>query len=114
MTTKAEKLWRLQFGDSNTGKDYAGSIVHFDEYGKKSNFGWNIEHITPESLGGTDAYTNLTVANVNNNSLRADRTSWNLNGTNFQVKKVDGYSSSGIYDISNPHQPKLLTKSHKF
>jgi 5-methylcytosine-specific restriction endonuclease McrA len=39
--------------------DAFGNYIAFNEYGKNSTFGWEIDHIFPKSLGGNDHVTNL-------------------------------------------------------
>ncbi len=37
--------------------DY-GKLIRYREYGKYSDYGWQIDHITPTALGGTDLASN--------------------------------------------------------
>jgi hypothetical protein len=39
--------------------DCDGWIIFWSEYGKHSAFGWQVEHIVPRALGGSDEMSNL-------------------------------------------------------
>lgn len=39
--------------------DRNGNIIHFDEYGKTSQYGWEVEHSIPKVRGGSDELSNL-------------------------------------------------------
>ncbi len=57
------KIWR---------KDFAGAWIRRDQYGKTSSYGWEIDHLRPISLGGTDAIGNLLPMHWENNRKKAD------------------------------------------
>lgn len=40
-------------------KDQCGNLIHYDSYGKRSEIGWQIDHMKPISKGGTDHLNNL-------------------------------------------------------
>lgn len=40
-------------------RDCDGRIIVWSEYGLRSDFGWQIDHIVPLSLGGPDSLGNL-------------------------------------------------------
>jgi hypothetical protein len=40
-------------------RDCDGRIIHWDEYGKYSDYGWHIDHEKPLALGGADMLLNL-------------------------------------------------------
>lgn len=48
-------------------KDYAGAWIRRDHYGKESKYGWEIDHLRPVSLGGTDVLDNLYPLHWQNN-----------------------------------------------
>ncbi len=57
-------LWR---------KDQCGAWIGRDFYGNRnSEYGWEIDHITPVSDGGTDALSNLRPLQWKNNASRQD------------------------------------------
>ncbi len=53
-------------------KDACGALIMFDKYGKQNPFGWEIDHIFPQSLGGDDDLQNLRPLHYMNNRSKAD------------------------------------------
>ena len=53
-------------------KDACSAWVHRDSYGKKGLYGWEIDHIYPEALGGSDDLSNLQVLQWKNNRNKGD------------------------------------------
>ena len=79
MATKAQinKAWNN--AKTIIGKDYDkyrkdpyGNIMHKDSYGKDSNMGWEVDHIKPQSRGGSDATRNLQALNTKVNRSKGD------------------------------------------
>ncbi|MDE7347567.1 MAG: HNH endonuclease [Muribaculaceae bacterium] len=54
-------------------QDYAGAWIRRDEFGKSSTYGWQIDHIVPVSMDGTDDIDNLVPLHYINNLMRANR-----------------------------------------
>lgn len=53
-------------------KDIAGAWIRRDQYGKSTEYGWEIDHIFPASRGGTDSIENLLPLHWKNNRCKSD------------------------------------------
>jgi len=53
--------------------DAYGNYIAFDEYGKISKYGWEIDHIYPKSRGGSDDLYNLRPLSTHANRVKGDR-----------------------------------------
>jgi hypothetical protein len=54
-------------------QDCDGRIIRWDQYGLRSDYGWEIDHITPVALGGSDAFVNLRARHWLGNSSAGGR-----------------------------------------
>jgi hypothetical protein len=52
--------------------DDFGAIMKLSDYGKQTEYGWTLDHILPDSKGGTDHSTNLQALHWKNNLSKAD------------------------------------------
>lgn len=82
-----DDLWRLEFGESDCGVDFAGETVLRNRYGEAGAGGWNVDHIRPLARGGADAPENMQIASVRVNSVKADRTEFSVDGVHYAVKR---------------------------
>jgi 5-methylcytosine-specific restriction endonuclease McrA len=54
-------------------KDQCGAWIEYDKYGnRKSDYGWEIDHITPESKDGESTLDNLRPLHWKNNVGKSD------------------------------------------
>jgi 5-methylcytosine-specific restriction endonuclease McrA len=54
-------------------KDRFGNWIALDEYGLRSAYGWEIDHIFPTSLGGGDHLDNLQPLHWRSNAQKGNR-----------------------------------------
>ncbi|GKX46100.1 HNH endonuclease [Pectobacterium carotovorum] len=83
-----EKGAKVKDVDANMyRKDQCGAWMKRDEYGNRGhNEGWEIDHITTISKGGTDELSNLRPLQWANNAGRSD-------GRLTTIVTSDGYSN---------------------
>lgn len=53
-------------------QDFAGAWMYYDAYGTIGNYGWEIDHIRPLSLGGEESINNLMPIQWQNNIIKAN------------------------------------------
>lgn len=56
-------------------RDAYGRRMKFDEHGRKGVFGWEVDHIIPESLGGPNEIYNLRPLHWRSNREKGDSVS---------------------------------------
>lgn len=49
-------------------QDCDGRVIHWLEYGQHSTYGWEIDHIVPVAVGGSDADSNVRARHWRGNS----------------------------------------------
>ena len=53
-------------------KDRCGASMQRNKYGETVQWGWEIDHIVPESKGGTNSLSNLRPLHWENNRAKSD------------------------------------------
>ncbi len=89
----ANRLWVKQFGKRQKAFDFAGREIAKAAYNdRKSDFGWNVDHILPESKGGKTADHNLICCNIKTNDEKADRfPAFKANGNLFEIQRRENH-----------------------
>lgn len=86
------KVWEKAFPQPNNNpnifrKDYSGAWICYSEYGKRTEYGWEIDHLKPLSKGGTDDLSNLYPLFWKNNlSKGEDYPEWHTQWSSSGVK----------------------------
>ena len=52
--------------------DMCGFVIKFSEFGKKTEYGWEIDHIIPVAIGATDLIINLQALHWKVNKHKGD------------------------------------------
>lgn len=89
----ANRLWVKQFGKRQKAFDFAGREIAKASYNdRNSNFGWNVDHILPESKGGKTADYNLICCSIQTNDEKADRfPAFKANGKQFEIQRRENH-----------------------
>lgn len=103
----AMRLWNKSFGKETKVADFAGRIIAKGAYNdRKSEFGWNVDHILPQSRGGTTADHNLVCCHISTNDEKADKfPCFKANGITFEIVKVQNHYEIRLKS-SNKAKPK--------
>ncbi len=111
----AMRLWTSRYGKEKKVVDYAGRMMDKAAYGdRNSEFGWNLDHIFPESKGGKTADYNLVCCHILTNDEKADKICFNANGQSFKVVKVENHYEIVNQNDSGPNlkQPTLFDSAY--
>lgn len=105
----AMRLWNKSFGKSTKVTDFAGRTMAKGAYNdRNSEFGWNIDHIYPQSKGGKTADHNLICCNILTNDEKADKfPAFKANGVTFEIIKVENHYEIRKRDKSSNNKPKV-------
>ena len=104
MTNADKQFWKHEFGDSLVGYDFAGQEVRFGSHNQRgSQYGWDRDHILPLSKGGKDNFANLQIVNMATNAERANKMTFWIDETLYQVKKVTNLYDDDIIAGNYPY-----------
>lgn len=112
----ALRFWNECYGDNLFAEDFHGNLMCRDGYGDPDYFvyerngfivnysskiycGWNIHHILPVALGGTNAKSNLLCTNIATNEAAEDKITFWINDCLYQVKRIPGTHEHEIIQI---------------
>ncbi len=89
----AMRLWRKFFGKDTEAKDFAGRVIVKGAYNdRNSEYGWNVDHILPQSKGGVTADHNLVCCHISTNDEKADKfPCFTANDVKFEIIKVQNH-----------------------
>ncbi len=96
----AMRLWNKTFGKETKVYDFAGRQMVKGAYNdRKSDYGWNVDHILPQSRGGVTADHNLVCCNIKTNDEKADKfPCFTANEKKFEIVKVQNHYEIRIID----------------
>ena len=105
----ANRLWVKQFGRKVKARDFAGREIDKAAYDcRNSKYGWNVDHIYPESKGGKTNDSNLICCHMKTNSEKADKfPCFSANGKQFEIRRRQNHyeifekNGTGQSDIVN-------------
>ena len=99
----AMRLWVRDFGKASKAVDFAGREIVKGAYNdRNSNFGWNVDHILPQSQGGKTTDSNLKCCHILTNDEKADKfPCFTANSKRFEIVKVQNH-----YEIKEVNQSK--------
>lgn len=107
--TNAMQLWYDSFGDEEFAEDFHGNLMCRSAYGDPNYYirenghriycGWNVHHILPKTHGGTDAVENLICTNIITNENAADKITYWIDDSQYQVKKIFGTHTYQIVQL---------------
>jgi hypothetical protein len=101
-------LWEERYGGKVDVVDFTGRPIYKGDYNSRQpakgkdgvvrNYGWNLHHILPQSLGGNDDEQNLEIVNIITNDEAGDKTSYVANSVEYQVKRIRHKPYRGIFE----------------
>lgn len=116
----AMRLWHNQFGDATRVLDFADREIDKGAYNdRNSKYGWNVDHILPESKGGKTTDSNLICCHIKTNDEKADKfPCFVANGIKFEIVKVQNHYEikrvGEVESIQNSQPPVSTSPSINF
>ena len=85
----ASRLWVQQFGKRQKAIDFSGREIAKAAYNdRNSDYGWNVDHILPQSRGGKTVDYNLICCHILTNDEKADKfPCFKANAKAFEIQK---------------------------
>lgn len=109
----AIRLWTQQFGKKQKVIDFAGREIAKAAYNdRNSHYGWNVDHILPQSRGGKTADYNLICCHILTNDEKADKfPCFKSNEKAFEIQKRQNH-----YEIvaRNPNMGEEVDEAVNF
>ena len=89
----AMRIWSKRYGNDLKVTDFAGRTMVKSAYDdRNSAFGWNIDHVLPQSKGGKTAEHNLVCCHILTNDEKADKfPCFIANKREFEILKVQNH-----------------------
>lgn len=89
----AMRIWSKRYGKELKVTDFAGRTMVKSAYDDRdSKYGWNIDHILPQSRGGKTAEHNLICCHILTNDEKGNRfPCFKANGHEFEIWKVQNH-----------------------
>ena len=106
----ALRFWEECYGNKQYAEDFHGNLMCKDGYGKnnfsvnyhgqKKYCGWNIHHVLPVALGGTNAVSNLVCTNIATNEAAENKITFWIDDCLYQVKRIPGTRNHEIVELN--------------
>lgn len=109
----AMRLWIKFFGKETKVKDFAGREIAKGAYNdRNSAFGWNVDHILPQSKGGKTADYNLICCHIKTNDEKANKfPCFTANSIKYEIVKVENhYEIQTVDSIKKPKNEESIDK----
>lgn len=102
----AMRLWTKFYGKETKVKDFTGRKIAKGAYNdRNSEFGWNVDHILPQSKGGKTADYNLICCHIKTNDEKADKfPCFTANSKKYEIVKVENHYEIQLVDASTNHK----------
>jgi len=96
------------YDSSKFRKDLAGAWIVKNDYGKETQFGWQVDHVYPSSKGGDENPINLRPMQWENNQSKGDDyPSYKTVKTSKEDKNIDQANSFTVNDQLQTELKKL-------